>query len=45
MTAFLIVLWLVGIMLRIWRLARFFQIEGYDSRRYLRWLAGASTGS
>ncbi|MCZ2095871.1 MAG: UDP-N-acetylmuramoyl-tripeptide--D-alanyl-D-alanine ligase [Chloroflexota bacterium] len=40
MTAFLIVLWLVGIMLRIWRLARFFQIEGYDSRRYLRWLAG-----
>ncbi|MCC6800377.1 MAG: UDP-N-acetylmuramoyl-tripeptide--D-alanyl-D-alanine ligase [Anaerolineae bacterium] len=40
MTAFLIVLWLVGIILRIWRLARFFQIEGYDSRRYLRWLAG-----
>ncbi len=40
MTAFLIVLWLVGIMLRIWRLARFFQIEGYDNRRYLRWMAG-----
>lgn len=34
----LIFLWLGGIILRIWRLARFFQIEGYDNRRYLRWL-------
>ncbi len=34
----LIFLWLGGIILRIWRLARFFQIEGYDSRRYLHWL-------
>lgn len=30
--------WLAGILLRIWRMARFFQIEGYDSARYLRWL-------
>jgi UDP-N-acetylmuramoyl-tripeptide--D-alanyl-D-alanine ligase len=36
----LIFLWLLGILLRIWRQARFFQIEGYDSARYLRWLVG-----
>ncbi len=34
----LIILWLGGVILRTWRLARFFQIEGYDSARYLRWL-------
>jgi UDP-N-acetylmuramoyl-tripeptide--D-alanyl-D-alanine ligase len=34
----LILLWLAGIILRIWRLARFFQIEGYESVRFLRWL-------
>jgi UDP-N-acetylmuramoyl-tripeptide--D-alanyl-D-alanine ligase len=34
----LILLWLAGIILRIWRLARFFQIEGYESARFLRWL-------
>ncbi|MBN1202683.1 MAG: UDP-N-acetylmuramoyl-tripeptide--D-alanyl-D-alanine ligase [Anaerolineae bacterium] len=34
----LILLWLAGILLRIWRLARFFQIEGYQNTRYLRWL-------
>lgn len=39
MTAFLIILWLGGVLLRIWRLARFFQIESYDNRRFLRWLA------
>jgi UDP-N-acetylmuramoyl-tripeptide--D-alanyl-D-alanine ligase len=38
MVQILIVLWLAGIILRVWRLARFFQIEGYESRRYLRWL-------
>jgi UDP-N-acetylmuramoyl-tripeptide--D-alanyl-D-alanine ligase len=34
----LLVVWLAGVLLRIWRLARFFQIEGYESRRFLRWL-------
>ncbi len=38
MVQILILLWLAGIILRIWRLARFFQIEGYQSARYLRWL-------
>jgi len=40
MTALLILIWLFGALLRVWRLARYFQIEGYDNRRYLRWLAG-----
>jgi len=34
----LILLWLAGILFRIWRLARYYQIEGYNSGRYLRWL-------
>ncbi|WP_119072387.1 UDP-N-acetylmuramoyl-tripeptide--D-alanyl-D-alanine ligase [Aggregatilinea lenta] len=34
----LVLIWLVGILLRIWRLARFFQLEGYMTSRYLRWL-------
>lgn len=34
----LIVIWLAGILLRIWRLARYFQLEGYESRRFLRWV-------
>jgi UDP-N-acetylmuramoyl-tripeptide--D-alanyl-D-alanine ligase len=38
MVQILILLWLAGIILRLWRLARFFQIEGYDIRRYLAWL-------
>lgn len=40
MTALLILIWLFGALFRVWRLARYFQIEGYDNRRYLRWLAG-----
>jgi UDP-N-acetylmuramoyl-tripeptide--D-alanyl-D-alanine ligase len=40
MVQILIVLWLAGIILRVWRLARFFQIEGYETKRYLRWLIG-----
>lgn len=40
MVQILILLWLAGIILRVWRLARFFQIEGYESKRYLRWLIG-----
>lgn len=40
MVELLIFVWLAGILLRIWRLARFFQIEGYDGRRFLRWLLG-----
>lgn len=40
MVQILILLWLAGIILRIWRLARFFQLESYDIRRYLLWLAG-----
>ncbi len=39
MVQILILLWLTGIILRIWRQARFFQIEGYESGRYLHWLA------
>jgi len=38
MVQILILIWLAGILLRIWRLARFFQLEGYDSRRFLRWV-------
>jgi UDP-N-acetylmuramoyl-tripeptide--D-alanyl-D-alanine ligase len=37
MVQILIFVWLAGAIIRIWRLARFFQIEGYDSGRYLRW--------
>ncbi len=37
MVQILILVWLAGTLLRIWRLARYFQIEGYDSIRYLRW--------
>ena len=40
MVQILIFLWLAGILVRVWRLARFFQIEGYSSTRYLRWLTG-----
>jgi len=43
MAQILTVLWLVGILLRIWRLARFFQLEGYQNRRYLIWLVGKPT--
>jgi len=39
MVQLLLLLWLAGIVWRIWTLARFFQIEGYDSRRFLRWVA------
>ncbi len=38
MVQLLILIWLAGTLVRIWRLARYFQIEGYDSLRYLRWL-------
>ena len=34
----LLLIWLVGACLRIYRQARFFQIEEYMSARYLRWL-------
>jgi len=40
MVEILIFVWLAGILLRIWQLARFFQIESYDSRRFLHWLSG-----
>jgi UDP-N-acetylmuramoyl-tripeptide--D-alanyl-D-alanine ligase len=40
MVQILTLLWLAGVLFRIWRLARFFQIEGYESARYLRWLVG-----
>jgi UDP-N-acetylmuramoyl-tripeptide--D-alanyl-D-alanine ligase len=40
MVQILILLWLAGVILRVWRLARYFQIEGYDSLRYVRWLLG-----
>lgn len=35
----LIAIWAGGTLLRIWRQARFFQLEGYMTVRYLRWLA------
>jgi len=38
----LIFLWLAGILVRIWQLARYFQIEEYNSRRFLRWLLARS---
>ncbi len=34
----LIAVWLIGTWLRIFRQSRFYQIEEYMSRRYLRWL-------
>ena len=34
----LLTIWLIGAWMRIWRQARFYQIEEYMSRRYLRWL-------
>jgi UDP-N-acetylmuramoyl-tripeptide--D-alanyl-D-alanine ligase len=34
----IVAIWLVGTLLRVWRLARFFQLEGYMTSRYLRWL-------
>ena len=34
----LLTIWLLGAWLRIYRQARFYQIEEYMSRRYLRWL-------
>ena len=36
--AVLISVWLIGAWLRIQRQSRFYQIEEYMSRRYLRWL-------
>lgn len=36
--AVLISIWLIGAWLRLWRQSRFYQIEEYMSRRYLRWL-------
>ncbi|MCB9461576.1 MAG: UDP-N-acetylmuramoyl-tripeptide--D-alanyl-D-alanine ligase [Anaerolineaceae bacterium] len=33
----LVVIWLVGTLIRIYRQARFFQIEEYQAVRYLRW--------
>jgi UDP-N-acetylmuramoyl-tripeptide--D-alanyl-D-alanine ligase len=43
MVQILILVWLVGTLLRIWRLARFFQLEGYSASRYLHWLLGKPT--
>jgi UDP-N-acetylmuramoyl-tripeptide--D-alanyl-D-alanine ligase len=40
MVQILTFIWLGGVLLRIWRLARFFQIEGYSSLRYWHWLVG-----
>ncbi|MGB1289088.1 MAG: hypothetical protein ACPG7F_21315, partial [Aggregatilineales bacterium] len=34
----LAILWLSGTILRIYRQARFYQIDEYKSNRYLRWL-------
>jgi hypothetical protein len=31
--------WILAGWLRIFRLARYFQLEGYENKRYLRWLA------
>ncbi len=37
----IIAVWLVGTWVRIYKQARFYQIEEYKSNRYLRWLIGA----
>src|SRR5450432_2052523 len=40
--AFLVILplfWIAADALNVYRLARFFQLEGYDSKRYLLWLS------
>src|SRR3954466_2543469 len=34
--------WLIVGWLRIYYLGRFFQLEGYDSKRYLRWVTNNS---
>ncbi|NWG18197.1 MAG: UDP-N-acetylmuramoyl-tripeptide--D-alanyl-D-alanine ligase [Chloroflexi bacterium] len=36
--AVILMIWLAGAMIRIYRQARFYQIEEYKSGRYLRWL-------
>ena len=38
--AVLAAVWLIGAWLRIYRQARFYQIEEYLSGRYLRWVLG-----
>lgn len=38
MVQILLLVWLAGALFRVWRLARYFQIEGYDVRRFLAWL-------
>ncbi len=37
LSALLSILWIALVALRIYRLARYFQLEGYESKRYLRW--------
>jgi len=32
-------IWIAAILLRVYRLARFFQLEGYESKRYFRWIS------
>lgn len=39
----LTLIWLGGVLLRVWQQARFFQIEEYKSGRYLRWLLARPT--
>lgn len=36
---FILLIWLAGVWFRTYRQARFYQIEEYMTRRYLRWLA------
>lgn len=38
LTALIVFIWLGGALLRIYKQARFYQIEEYMSKRYLRWL-------
>ena len=38
------VIWLIGACLRVYRMARFYQIEEYMCGRYLRWLFGFGLG-
>lgn len=39
----ILAVWLAGALLRIYRQARFFQIEEYMNRRYLRWVLSVRT--
>ena len=38
-------IWMVAVVRRIYRLARYFQLEGYDSKRFLRWMGRSAANT